>query len=187
MITTDPPQSDTLMKNTDTLPRTPPAPVAGSATNTIGWREWVALPELGIPAIKAKVDTGARTSALHAFRIDTFGQDNREHVRFWLHPLRNKRHIEIVCEAPVCAKRVVKDSGGHAEERYIIETPVCIGNHSWNIEVSLTSREDMMFRMLLGRTAITDAGLTVNPAASYVTGKHLAGTYKTRHKRIRSK
>jgi len=143
----------------------------------LGWREWVSLPELGIPAIKAKIDTGARTSALHAFRIEPFTRNNTDHVRFWLHPLRNQQHIELICEAPVVQKRSVKDSGGHSEIRYVIESTVCIGERRWNIELTLTSREDMMFRMLLGRSAITRARLKVDPAASYVTGRGKGRVY----------
>ncbi len=147
------------------------------ASNILGWREWVALPELGIPAIKAKIDTGARTSALHAFRIEPFVRDNLDHVRFWLHPLRNKRQIELICEAPVIQKRQVKDSGGHSEERFVIESTVCIGINTWNIELTLTSREDMMFRMLLGRSAITNGKLKVDPSASYVHGRGKGRVY----------
>lgn len=148
--------------------------------NILGWREWVALPELGIPAIKAKIDTGAKTSALHAFRIDPFHDNGTEFVRFWLHPLRRKKSIELMCVAAVCQKRIVKDSGGHVEERYMIETPVRVGGREWNIELTLTSREDMMFRMLLGRTAITRGKLTIDPAASFLTGRSLSRTY-TKH------
>jgi hypothetical protein len=146
-------------------------------TNLLGWREWVALPDLGIPAIKAKIDTGARTSALHAFRIESFHDREAEFVRFWLHPLRNRKDVERICVAPVRQKRTVKDSGGHLEERYMIETAVSVGGRQWNIELTLTSREDMMFRMLLGRSAITRGRLTIDPAASYVTGRSLSRTY----------
>jgi hypothetical protein len=141
------------------------------APDVLGWREWVALPDLGIPAIKAKIDTGARTSALHAFRIEPFYRGDQEYVRFWLHPLRNRQQIELICEAPVVQKRLVKDSGGHSEERYVIESAVRVGDREWNIELTLTSREDMMFRMLLGRSAITRGKLKIDPAASYVTGR----------------
>ena len=147
---------------------------------TIGWREWASLPELGIPAIKVKIDTGARTSALHAFKLETFEHDGREYLRFWIHPLQRKTQIEIVCEAPVLDKRTVKDSGGHAEERYVIKTPVRIGDRQWEIELTLTSREDMLFRMLLGRSAIVDGGLTVDPDKSFLHGRKSRKIYKTR-------
>ena len=139
----------------------------------------MALPDLGIPAIKAKIDTGARTSALHAFRINTFHDNGTEFVRFWLHPLRTKKDIELVCVAPITQKRIIKDSGGHAEERFMIKTAVSVGGRQWNIELTLTSREDMMFRMLLGRSAITNGKLTIDPAASYVTGRALSRTYSS--------
>jgi len=148
----------------------------------LGWREWVSLPELGIPAIKAKIDTGARTSALHAFRIEPFSRNNTDHVRFWLHPLRNQQYIELICEAPVIQKRAVKDSGGHSEIRYVIESVVCVGDYKWNIELTLTSREDMMFRMLLGRSAITKGKLKIDPSASYVTGRGKGRVYNNHEK-----
>ncbi|MEX2352878.1 MAG: ATP-dependent zinc protease [Gammaproteobacteria bacterium] len=142
----------------------------------------MSLPDIGIPAIKAKIDTGARTSALHAFRIEPFEKNGKDHIRFWLHPLRKKRQIELVCEAEVADKRIVKDSGGHTEERYVIETGICVGDLKWDIELTLTSREDMMFRMLLGRTAITAAGLIIDPTASYITGRSLSRIYNKRSK-----
>ena len=157
------------------------------APEVLGWREWVSLPELGIPAIKAKIDTGARTSALHAFRIESFSRDNSEYVRFWLHPLRNKRQVEIICEAAVLQKRAVKDSGGHSEIRYVIESPVQVGKHLWNIELTLTSREDMMFRMLLGRSAITKAKFRIDPSASYLTGRGKGRVYNTPANSVRNK
>lgn len=160
---------------------------SGSASFTLGWREWIALPELAIPAIKAKIDTGAKTSSLHAFRIDAFDRDGSDFIRFWLHPLRNKQDVEIVCEAPVVARRVVKDSGGHTEERYVIRTPVCIGKLKWEIELTLTSREDMMFRMLLGRSAIINRAVIIDPDASYLTGKSLGRVYKHRKKKADKK
>ena len=152
-------------------------PKAANAPDILGWREWVALPDLGIPAIKAKIDTGARTSALHAFRIEPFTRDNTDHVRFWLHPLRKQQDVELICEAPVVQKRLVKDSGGHSEERYVIESAVRIGDRQWTIELTLTSREDMMFRMLLGRSAITRGKLKIDPAASYLAGRGKGKVY----------
>ena len=144
----------------------------------IGWREWVALPELNIPAIKVKVDTGARTSALHAFKLETFKRAGDDYVRFWIHPLQKRTDIEIISEALIIDKRIVKDSGGHAEERYVIKTPIKLGDMQWEIELTLTSREDMMFRMLLGRSAITDGNLIVNPDTSFLFGRKKRNIYK---------
>jgi hypothetical protein len=136
---------------------------------TIGWREWLALPELRIPAIKAKIDTGARTSALHAFFVEPFERDGMQMVRFGVHPLQKRLDLEIVCEAPVKDYRSVSDSGGHREMRYVIETEVVLGDRKKCIEMTLTNRDNMRFRMLLGRTAM--AGMSVSPDKSYLTGR----------------
>lgn len=137
---------------------------------TLGWREWVSLPELGIEQIKAKVDTGARTSALHAFKVDPFQRDGEEWVRFAIHPLqRNSEHV-VECEAPVIDRREVRDSGGHSELRYVIKTAILIGDQCVTAEITLTDRENMKFRMLLGRTALKK-GYRVNPGRSYLSRK----------------
>ena len=146
----------------------------------LGWREWVSLPGLGIPAIKAKIDTGARTSALHTFKIEPFSRDGVDYIRFWLHPLRKKTDIELVCEAPLIEKRLVKDSGGHTEQRYVIRTPLSIGGRTWDIDITLTDRDNMIFRMLIGRTAIDSNHITIDPSASYLFGRGLGKIYKTK-------
>ncbi|MDH3692011.1 MAG: ATP-dependent zinc protease [Gammaproteobacteria bacterium] len=135
-----------------------------------GWREWVTLPELGLPQIKAKVDTGARTSALHAFKLRPFTEGGIQRIEFYIHPRQRNIEKEVVCAADIIDQRSVTDSGGHSEERWVIQTLLAIGQYSWPIEVTLTARDNMKFRMLLGRNAIKDHAL-VDSSASYLVGK----------------
>jgi hypothetical protein len=133
----------------------------------VGWREWLVLPELGVPAIKAKIDTGARSSALHTHDYQVFDQDGAPWVRFCLHPFPNDSSIEVRCVHPVAEFRSVKDSGGHSELRPFIRTRVFLGPHQWDIELNLTNREKMKFRMLLGRGAL-HGRFRIAPEASYL-------------------
>ncbi|MEZ5431538.1 MAG: RimK/LysX family protein [Verrucomicrobiales bacterium] len=135
----------------------------------LGWREWLALPELKIRHIKAKVDTGARSSALHTHWQKVYTAENgTARVRFGLRPFRTRPEFEVACDVPVIDVRVVKDSGGHAEKRPFIQTTVRLGSWSWPAEMSLTNRETMLFRMLLGRSALSGRFL-VDPARSYLS------------------
>lgn len=137
---------------------------------TLGWREWVALPEVSIKAIKAKIDTGARTSSLHTAEYEIFQKDDQDWVRFTVHPVKKQREIEAHAEAPVSDYRIVRDSGGHEEKRPFIKTIIEVPGHRWEIEISLANRENMKFRMLIGRTALNH-GLLVDPSQSYLTKK----------------
>lgn len=132
----------------------------------VGWREWVALPLLGVQAIKAKIDTGARTSALHAFDVEPYEVNGEEWVRFALSPLQRKDSRDILCVAPVLDRRWVTNPGGRREKRILIETTILLGNSRWPIELGLTDRDEMGFRLLIGRTAMHNK-LVVDPDLSY--------------------
>lgn len=139
--------------------------VSGS-TPVIGWREWVALPQLGGVVVKAKVDTGARTSALHAFNIELSESDGRSFVAFDLHPVQHRRNPTIRVEAPVAEFRDVKSSNGQIERRPVITTTLDMGVKRFSADLTLTNRDEMGFRMLLGRGAIRRRFL-VDPARSF--------------------
>ncbi|MEQ8342040.1 30S ribosomal protein S6--L-glutamate ligase [Marinovum algicola] len=132
----------------------------------LGWEEWVSLPDLGLPALRAKVDTGARTSALHAYEIERFGPASKPKVRFAVHPIPGRDDLSIPCSAEIIDRREVISSNGEAESRYVIRTNIKVGTKSWPIEVTLTDRRGMSNHMLLGRQALTEA-VTVVPAEKF--------------------
>lgn len=142
-----------------------------SKDNVLGWREWVELPDLGLSHIKAKVDTGARSSCLHAFELELFQRDGADWVRFKVHPEQGNEQKVVECEAKILDRRSVRDSGGHSEERVVILTTLQVGEWADKIEMTLTSRDNMRFRMLMGRTSISKAGFVVDPSHSYVQSK----------------
>ncbi len=131
----------------------------------VGWQEWVALPDLGLPALKAKIDTGARTSALHTDFIEPFGTSRQPKVRFSIHP-NPDTDLEILATADVIDRREVISSNGVRELRYVIETGLCLVGLQWPIEVTLTNREHMTYRMLIGRQAIR-SDMLVDCAVSF--------------------
>jgi hypothetical protein len=134
----------------------------------VGWREWVALPDFGAQ-VKAKIDTGARSSAIHAWAIETFRRGGKRYVRFELHPLQRNNDVRIACTAEVLGERAVRSSNGHAERRFVIRTMLALGEDTWPIEITLAQRDEMGFRMLIGRTAIRRHAV-VDPARSYLCG-----------------
>ena len=135
-----------------------------------GWREWAALPQLRIKRLRVKIDTGARTSALHAFEVLPFERNGQPWVRFGLHLSRKQGELAHWCEAPMLDRRIVTDSGGHAEERYVIASTIVFGNRHWPLAITLTNRDAMRYRMLIGRSGLPlDAH--VRPHHSWLQGQ----------------
>lgn len=132
----------------------------------VGSEEWCTLPELGLPAIKARIDSGAKTSSLHAFNIEPFEENGKYWVKFSIHPIQNNRKIVKHCQAEVIDRRTVKSSSGSVEKRYVILTRMSLGNITWNVEVTLTNRDSMGYRMLIGRQAMEDRVL-VDPSKAF--------------------
>lgn len=141
-------------------------------TILIGWKEWCQLPALGLPLIKAKIDTGAKTSALHAFKIKSFQKKDIEYVRFCIHPIQGNNDIVRTCTAKVKDYRLVMSSNGAQEKRFVIDTKLILGNteQSWNIELTLSDREPLRFRMLLGREALVKY-VMIDPSADFLAGR----------------
>jgi hypothetical protein len=141
--------------------------------HVIGWREWLALPDLGIGAIKAKVDTGARSCALHVDSLEEFTRDGATWLHFAVRPSTGRRGAAVLVQAPALDRRVVTDSGGHASERWFIRSAVSLAGQLFAADINLTSRRTMLFPMLLGRTALAGR-FAVDPACSYLAGRSAA-------------
>lgn len=133
----------------------------------IGWREWVGMPDLSVERIKAKVDTGARTSSLHAFDMERFTKRNRQWISFSIHPMQRDSKQVIQCEFPIHDLRTVRSSNGRKELRPVIRTRLHLNGDDWLIDLNLTSRDLMGFRMLLGREAVRNR-FAVNPGRSFL-------------------
>ncbi|MFT7618940.1 MAG: hypothetical protein ACI97A_002588 [Planctomycetota bacterium] len=152
-----------------TLPLIPLEFMSQKERTTLGWREWVGLPELGVAAIKAKVDTGARTSTLHAYHIEEFSRRGVTWLRFELHPEQRKSQPVVNATARLLEYRSVRSSSGKAERRPVIETKLQIHGIEFIVELTLTERDAMGFRMLLGRQAIRGR-FVVDPGTSFTNG-----------------
>lgn len=136
----------------------------------IGWREWVSLPDLHIPQMKAKIDSGARTSSLHASDLEFYHRAGKEWVKFIVHPFQHSKKETAICHAPIVDHRKVKSSSGTLTERPVILTSLVIGSEKWEIELNLVNRDMMGFRMLIGRQAVRKRCL-INPGRSFLTQK----------------
>lgn len=136
----------------------------------VGNAEWCAFPDLNIPAIRARIDSGAKTSSIHAFNIQQFKRDGVLWVSFEVHPIKNDNETIIFCEAELVDRREVKSSNGTTEKRYVIITPLAINDEVWDIQLTLTNRDAMGFRMLLGREAMLDR-ILIDPSAKSNLGK----------------
>ncbi len=145
----------------------------------VGWREWVELPDLGAIRVKAKIDTGARTSAIHAWNIEPYERRGAPWVRFEVHPLQRADKPRFLCEAPVYDERLVKNTSGQAERRIVIMTTLSLAGQSWPIELSLARRDEMGFRLLIGRTALHRRAV-VDPSRSFLS---LEGVRRIRRRR----
>ena len=143
---------------------------ADSPLIIIGWREWLSLPDLGVPRIKAKIDTGARSSSLHAYDIEQFEREGCSMVRFKVHPIQRREQLEICCSAEVHDIRSVRTSSGQATDRIVIQTTASWLDQTWTIDLTLADRSQMGFRMLVGREAMRGRML-VDPGRSYFGGR----------------
>ena len=139
----------------------------GVPTTVAGWREWIALPDLDVPWVKAKLDTGARSSAIHAFDLEEVERDGEDWVEFAIHPWQRSELDEVRVELPIADRRIVRSSTGHEEERLVVETTIRVVGLGLRAELTLANRDEMGFRMLVGREAMRGAVL-VDPGRSYL-------------------
>jgi hypothetical protein len=142
--------------------------------SVIGLREWVGLPELDLSGLRAKIDTGARTSSLHATDCEVFERDGVRWLRFTAHVGSRNKLREQRCEAPLVTRKTVKSSNGHSQTRDVIRTQLTLGARTWSVDFSLTCRKSMQYRLLIGAKALIDGQLLVNPALSYLQSKPAA-------------
>lgn len=140
-------------------------------SNTIaGWREWVSLPGFEVPWIKAKLDTGARSSAIHAFDVEDFQRDGETWVRYSIHPWQKSAEDAVSCESRVIEQRSIRSSSGHSDQRYVVAMDIGLAGQVVTGEVTLSRRDEMGFRMLVGREALRQ-GFLVDPRRSYLGGR----------------
>ena len=160
----------------------------GASANTprriCGWCEWASLPALGIVSIKAKLDTGARTSVLHAWDVESYEEEGQPWVRFRVYPLQRSNKKVVRCAARIEDRRWVTNSGGSREWRIVISTDLTVGGESWPIELTLANRDEMGYRVLIGREAMRGR-LIIDPDAAYTTGRPGSGRHRTAKKRKR--
>ncbi len=153
---------------------------------TIGWREWIALPDFGVQSIKAKIDTGARTSSLHAFDIERFRSRGEDRVRFTIHPEQRTKAKAQRVEALLLDKRSVRPSSGESEMRHVVEVTIELMGSRWPVELTLTRRDAMGFRMLLGRQALR-GHVIIDPGRSFLNGRRVKGTRRLKKKKPKAK
>lgn len=144
--------------------------MSAHSSTVAGWREWVSLPDANVPWIKAKLDTGARSSSLHAFDIEDFERGGEPWVRFSVHPWQRSAEESHLCELPVHDRRHVRSSSGHSQERYVVLMEVSLLDRSVTAEMTLSRRDEMGFRLLIGREALRH-GFLVDPGRSYLGGR----------------
>ena len=152
------------------MPPAPQPPASDDDKVVLGWREWVALPQAGLPWVKAKIDTGARSSSMHAFDLEAHERDGQERVRFSIHPWQRSDDDPVELDLPVLDRREVRSSNGQSEQRYAVALDVTLAGRTITTEMTLSNRDEMGFRMLIGREALA-RGFLVDASMSYAGGR----------------